>query len=109
MIFGGYRTMWVFAMFDLPTDTAQARKAYAGFRKALLNDGFTMLQFSVYARHCPSEENAQTHADRVRAALPPDGEVRLVTLTDKQFERMLVFHGKLRKATEHAPEQISFF
>lgn len=109
MIFGGYRTVWVFTMFDLPTDTAQARRAYTDFRKQLLNNGFTMLQFSVYARHCPSEENAQVHAQRIRGSLPPDGEVRVVTLTDKQFERMHVFHGKIRKASEHAPEQISFF
>lgn len=109
MIFGGYRTVWVFTMFDLPTDTKQARRAYTDFRKQLLNDGFTMLQFSVYARHCPSEENAQVHAMRISANLPPDGEVRVVTLTDKQFERMHVFHGNIRKAAEHAPEQISFF
>lgn len=109
MIFGGYRTMWVFAMFDLPTDTPVARKAYSGFRKSLLENGFTMMQFSVYARHCPSEENALVHAQRIKSFLPPDGEVRVITLTDKQFERMHVFHGKIRKATEHAPEQISFF
>jgi len=101
--------MWVFAMFDLPTDTKAARKAYSNFRKALLQDGFMMLQFSVYARHCPSEENALVHGLRVKSMLPPDGEVRVITLTDKQFERMLVFHGKIRKTVENAPEQISFF
>ena len=41
----GWRTMWVIAMFDLPTDTAHVRKAYARFRKDLLNDGFTMMQY----------------------------------------------------------------
>lgn len=101
--------MWVFAMFDLPTDTKEARKAYHDFRAALLGDGFTMLQYSVYARHCATEENAEVHDKRVRARLPPDGEVRLLTVTDKQFERMKVFHGKTRKATEKAPDQISFF
>ncbi len=101
--------MWVIAMFDLPVDTKAARKAYQNLRKALLNDGFTMLQFSVYARHSPSIENATVHENRVRLVLPDDGEVRLLTITDKQFERMKVFHGKTRKATEKAPEQLSFF
>ena len=101
--------MWLAAMFDLPTDTKAARRAYQEFRGALLEDGFTMLQYSVYARHCPSEENAQAHENRVRMFLPPDGEVRLLVFTDKQFSRMKVFHGKTRKATEKAPEQISFF
>jgi len=101
--------MWVITMFDLPVDTKEARKAYTNFRKALLSDGFVMLQFSVYARHCPSEENAVVHERRVKAFLPEDGEVRLLKITDKQFERMKVFYGKMRKPTEKAPEQLSFF
>jgi CRISPR-associated protein Cas2 len=109
MSFGGYRSVWVLTMFDLPTDTKAARKAYASFRDALLDDGFTMLQFSVYARHCSSIENAEVHEERVKCCLPPDGEVRLLTITDKQYERMKVFNGKLRGPTEKAPDQISFF
>lgn len=101
--------MWVITMFDLPVDTKEARKSYTDFRKALLSNGFVMLQFSVYARHCPSEENAVVHERRVKAFLPEDGEVRLLKITDKQFERMKVFYGKTRKSTEKATEQLSFF
>ncbi len=101
--------MWIIVMFDLPTDTKEVRKAYHEFREVLLNDGFAMLQFSIYARHSPSEENAMVHENRVKTFLPDDGEVRLLKITDKQFERMKVFHGKMRKATEKAPEQLSFF
>ena len=109
MAFGGYRSMWVLAMFDLPTDTKESRREYTHFREALLKDGFAMMQYSVYARHCPSEENAEVHEDRIKAFLPPDGEVRIITITDKQFERMKTFYGKARVETEKAPEQISFF
>jgi CRISPR-associated protein Cas2 len=45
----------------------------------------------------------------VKTFLPEDGEVRLLKITDKQFERMKVFNGKTLKATEKAPEQLSFF
>ena len=99
--------MWVLVMFDLPTDTAAARRAYREFRSSLLNDGFLLLQYSVYARHCPSHENAEVHEKRVKRFLPPDGEVRLLIFTDKQFSRMKVFYGKIRRATEKAPEQIT--
>ena len=109
MGFGGFRSMWVIAMFDLPTDTKDARRAYNDFRKSLLKDGFMMLQFSVYGRHCASDEKAVVIEKRVRSCLPPDGEVRLLKLTDIQFERMQVFLGKTRAATEKSPEQISFF
>ena len=101
--------MWVLAMFDLPVDTPEARRAYAQFRKKLLQDGFTRLQFSVYVRHCASEENADVHYSRVQVFLPPDGEVRIIAITDKQFERMRVFWGKRRKATEMPPQQLEFF
>ena len=94
MQISGYRCMWVMAMFDLPTDTKKARRRYTLFRKSLLDDGFSMLQFSVYVRHCPSEENATVHVQRIERNIPPDGEVRILTFTDKQFERMRVFGGK---------------
>lgn len=101
--------MWVIAMFDLPTDTKRARRAYTDFRKCLLKDGFTMLQYSVYSRHCASEENADVHVQRVQGVLPDDGEVRILAITDKQFERMRVFWGKRRKPPEQAPKQLELF
>ena len=91
------------AMFDLPVDTKAARKRYAQFRKFLLEDGFTMMQFSVYVRHCPSEENASVHSNRIERKVPPDGEVRILTFTDKQFERMRIFWGKTRVAAGQPP------
>jgi CRISPR-associated protein Cas2 len=101
--------MWVVAMFDLPVDTRAARRAYAQFRKALIRDGFCMMQFSVYVRHCASEENADVHIRRVEAALPDDGEVRVLSITDKQFERMRIFWGKMRKPALPPPRQLELF
>ena len=101
--------MWVVVFFDLPVDTKAARRAYAIFRKHLLKDGFTMLQYSVYARHSTSEENALVHIKRVESWVPDDGEVRIITVTDKQFERMRIFWGKMRRIPERQPEQLEFF
>jgi len=109
MILSGYRAVWIMAMFDLPTDTKKARRDYTIFRKNLMKDGFTMIQYSVYIRHCASEENADVHYRRVVSFLPPDGEVRLVTITDKQFERMQIFWGKMRKPAPPPPRQLELF
>jgi CRISPR-associated protein Cas2 len=109
MILSGYRAVWIFTMFDLPVDTKSARKAYADFRKNLLKDGFTMLQYSVYVRHCASEENADVHYSRITNFLPDDGEVRLVTITDKQFGRMETHWGKMRKPPPPTPHQLELF
>lgn len=101
--------MWAIVMFDLPTETRFARRCYAAFRKMLLRDGFQQMQYSVYARPCPSKENLDVHLVRVERSLPPDGEVRILELTDKQFERMRVFWGKKRTAVESAPCQLELF
>lgn len=101
--------MWVVAMFDLPVDTKTARRQYTLFRKALLEDGFAKMQYSVYIRHCASEENAHVHVQRIQRALPSDGEVRILRITDKQFERMRVFWGKRRVGPEQPPAQLELF
>jgi CRISPR-associated protein Cas2 len=74
-----------------------------------LRDGFTQMQYSVYARHCSSKENAEAHCARIEPHLPTDGEVRVVTITDKQFERMQIFWGKMRKSPEPPPCQLTLF
>lgn len=109
MELSAYRFMWVIVMFDLPVDTQAARRQYAQFRKFLLKDGCSRLQFSVYVRHSASEENADVHVKRVEARVPPDGEVRILVVTDKQFGRMRTFWGKMRKPAPAAPQQLEFF
>ncbi len=59
--FSEYRIMWVLVFFDLPTESKRERKLYADFRKKLLQDGFTMFQFSIYVRHCPSRKHSVNH------------------------------------------------
>jgi CRISPR-associated protein Cas2 len=104
-----YRIMWLFVLFDLPVDTKAARRAYAQFRKSLLKDGFLQLQYSVYARVCPSEASVDVHVRRVEARVPDAGEVRLLCITDKQFARQRILWGKVRKSPPKAPKQLEFF
>lgn len=104
-----YRVMWLFAMFDLPVDTRDHRRQYAQFRKKLLASGFTMLQYSVYAKHIPSEEAADSLKLAVRSALPAAGQVRIMAVTDRQFEKMEVFFGRKRSRVEDPPLQIALF
>lgn len=109
MLVSGYRSMWVLAMFDLPVDSKQARRHYVQFVKRLRADGFIRLQYSVYARHSASKENAEVHLSRIEQGLPPEGEVRVLTITDKQFERMRVFWGKRRTPPEKPLCQLQLF
>lgn len=105
----GWRTMWVFAFFDLPVETKQHRRAYTRFRKELLEDGFSMMQYSVYYRHCASHEAAVGHVQRMGGKVPPEGEVRFMTITDKQFGRIRTFVGRKRQPMPATPAQLEMF
>jgi CRISPR-associated protein Cas2 len=104
-----YRNLWLLVFFDLPTQTKAERKAYATFRKGLLEDGFTMFQYSVYLRHSPSRENLQVHMRRVKRILPPEGHVCMLSITDKQFGNIELFYGLLPKDRPNTPQQLELF
>lgn len=95
--------------FDLPTDTKKDRRNAAKFRKALIQDGFTMMQFSVYVRHCSSSENMEVHRKRVNMSLPPMGSVNILTVTDKQFGRMEIFFNTKPQEKVDLPQQLELF
>lgn len=104
-----YRIMWILTMYDLPTETKKQRKAAADFRKKMLADGFSMFQFSLYLRHCPSRENAEVHIKRVKMNLPEEGMVGILVITDKQFGEMLIYHGRKKTEPQNVPQQLEMF
>ena len=104
-----YRIMWTMVLFDLPTETKQDRKNYTSFRNKMMKDGFTMFQFSAYMRHSSSRENAEVHVKRVKKNLPPRGHVGIITITDKQFGMMEIFHGQKLTSTAPPVQQLEMF
>ena len=85
--------MRMLVLFDLPVVTRAERRAYAQFRRFLLNDGFDMIQFSVYGRILNGRDAEEKHLQRVVANLPPDGSVRVLTVTEKQYASMRLLVG----------------
>jgi len=101
--------MWIFVFFDLPTNTKKERHDAAHFRKSLLKDGFTMLQYSVYIRHCASRESAGVHKIRVDKFMPPKGQVSIMMITDKQYSLIENFWGCVSEPLPDAPKQLELF
>ena len=101
--------MWVFVFYDLPTETKKDKRNFMLFRKGLMRDGFSMLQYSIYVRHCNSRENAEVHIKRVKSILPPKGEVIMFTLTDKQFGMMEFFKSASETKRPNTPQQLELF
>ena len=104
-----YHIMWLFVMFDLPTNTKKERRDASGFRKKLLKDGFTMMQYSIYVRHCASKESAEVHIKRVKSNIPEKGQVSILTVTDKQYGMILNFWGVKSEPLSPQPKQLELF
>lgn len=104
-----YRIMWLFVFFDLPTNTPTERKNAAHFRKKLLKQGFQMMQYSVYKRHCWSHERADKYTRRVECEVPPYGEVSILRITDKQYASMRNFYNTKCYTAKKGYSQLSFF
>ena len=104
-----YRVMWILVFFDLPTETKTDRKRATGFRKALIDDGFTMFQFSIYIRRCASAANAEVHTKRVQSFLPQFGKVGILCITDKQFGDLHLYFGKKPSPLPLAGVQLDLF
>lgn len=96
--------MRILVMFDLPVIKKKDRQDATRFRNFLLKDGYTMLQFSIYARICSGLDSVQTHKNRLKLNIPESGAIRVLTLTEKQFENMDLMLGPLCAADR--PQQI---
>lgn len=102
--------MRLMVFFDIPVKTKEERKQATQFRKRLIDDGFYMVQFSVYARLCNTIENAKEHEARLKNYLPFCGSVRSMIITEKQYSSISILVGKpLKKDKKVHENQISFF
>jgi CRISPR-associated protein Cas2 len=105
----GYRLMWIFVMFDLPVGTKKQMRDATKFRQFLLDQGFEMSQFSVYARFCSGRDSFETYLKRIEANLPEKGEIHILTFTDRQYEGIVRFSSQRRKRPRKNPDQLALF
>ena len=83
-----YRFMRVIVFFDLPTVTREERREYAKVRKYLIKSGFVMMQESVYSKLAQNAAVADSVINNVKKNKPPVGLVQLISITEKQFQKM---------------------
>ena len=93
MALNGWRIMWIFAVFDLPTQTKEQRHAYTQFRQTLLKNGFSQLQYSVYIRNMPTFHKAEALVEQLGRETPAEGVCAFLFFTDKQYALTRNFVG----------------
>lgn len=102
--------MRLIVFFDLPVATKSQRKTYTEFRRFLLNDGYYMIQFSVYGRLCNNSEDVAKHESRLMLSAPSSGSIRTLTVTEKQYAGIKIIAGKKKEREKSVKGyQMSFF
>lgn len=87
------RFMRLLVFFDLPVTTKSKRRDYTRFRKFLIGDGYDMIQWSVYGRILNGSDAEKKHLSRLKQNLPPEGSVRCMTVTEKQYAGISLLVG----------------
>jgi CRISPR-associated protein Cas2 len=104
------RFMRVLVFFDLPVKTKKQRKVANNFRKYLINQGFIMMQLSIYSRICNGPDSVEKYEIRIQANLPSEGNVKMLVITEKQYAKMKLLVGPPPKNEEHVTyEQLTLF
>lgn len=104
-----YKIMRLLLLFDMPNLTDDEKRAYRQFRDAIIDDGFMMLQYSVYVRYCQNDSDALKHIERVKNKRPKYGNIRIIKVTENQYVSMVMIQGE--KTTQEqaiSEEQLLF-
>ncbi|MCL2050096.1 MAG: CRISPR-associated endonuclease Cas2 [Defluviitaleaceae bacterium] len=102
--------MRLLVFFDLPVKTKTERKVATKFRNFLLKDGYHMLQYSIYARVCNGVQAVEKHKNRLYDCIPDNGSVRLLTITEKQYQSIEILVGNLKEADkDFSYEQLTLY
>jgi len=97
-------------MFDLPVKTLAQRKVATKFRKFLIEDGYHMMQFSIYARVCNGTDAVEKHKRRLNTSLPNNGAVRMMVITEKQYQSIEILVGALKEEKKEVKyEQLTLY
>ncbi len=80
--------MRTIVFFDLPNIYSSDKKNYIKFRKFLINEGFVMMQESVYSKLVLNTQQANLLKERIKRNSPKKGIIQTLTITEKQYSQI---------------------
>lgn len=103
-----YELMWIFVFFDLPVVEKKERKDATKFRNLLLDNGFNMVQYSIYTRLFSGKDACIKYYRLIQNNLPKEGKVDILTVTDAQYSNIISFNAR-KKQEKKSQEQLLLF
>jgi len=105
---------WMIILFDLPTNTKEERHTANKFRKGLLDEGYLMLQYSVYARCAVSYAKKNVFINQLKKICPYTGNIQCFFITDAQWGQCITLScpktkSKRQIKNQSTPDQLQFW
>lgn len=107
---------WLLVCFDLPVAEKEQMRQANRFRKELLNQGYFMLQNSIYVRSCVTYDKTEQHIKHLKLIAPDTGLISAFYLTDRQWSLSVCIEqtgykkSKYKKKTgENKEQQMTFW
>ena len=85
--------MRTIVFFDLPNVYSNDKRAYFMFRKFLINEGFIMMQESVYSKIVLNSQQSIALVERIRKKSPKKGIIQVMNITEKQYSQIVFITG----------------
>lgn len=104
-----YEIMWMMVLFDLPVVEKKERKEATTFRNFLMDQGFSMVQYSIYTKVLSSPDACTKYYKLIESNLPEKGKVDILTITDRQYENIRTFNGAEKVQRKKQSKQMLLF
>lgn len=100
-----YRAMRLILMFDLPSVESYEKKEYLNFKKGLILNGYSMMQFSVYMKPVNVQVKMKQELNKLKKYIPSGGNIRLIAITEKQYDEMVMVLGNKKMSEVYNNEK----
>lgn len=87
-------------MFDLPTETSTDKRNYRKFRRFLVENGYSMMQYSVYSKIILNRTVLNFQKTKLNQSAPPKGYVDTLIVTEKQYVNIETIVGDKRRSDQ---------
>ncbi len=74
--------------FDLPNVYTNDKRNYTKFRRFLINEGFIMMQESVYSKLMMNSQQIQLLIQRIKRNAPKKGIIQVLNVTENQYAQI---------------------
>lgn len=92
--------MRLIVFFDLPMKSKKEVRKYSVFRKWLIENGYIMMQYSIYCKIFNNRDACVKHIDILKRYVPKEGQIRIMMITEKQYARIEIIVGGVSKQEE---------